>query len=120
MVEFIFQMNMLESVVNLLLAAMVSGLWAYLARFVKEQRKANKLNEVSIRSMQRSEITRYFRMVVEEGKPVTVEEMEHLERCYNAYHEAGGNGTATLMYDRIKEHAIIVTKIDDIKVGGTE
>ena len=122
MFEQIIQMNVMENVVNLILAAMISGLWAYLVRFVKEQRKANKLNADSIRSMQRSEITRYFRLIVEERKPVTVEEMEHLEKCYTAYHDNGGNGTATLMYERIKEHAIIVTRVDtsDFKIGGTE
>ena len=122
MFEQVFQMNVLENVVNLILAAMISGLWAYLVRFAKEQRKANKLNADSIRSMQRAEITRYFRLIVEERKPVTVEEMEHLEKCYTAYHDNGGNGTATLMYERIKEHAVIVTRVDasDFKIGGTE
>ena len=122
MLENLMQMNMVETVVNVLLTVMIGGLWAYLVRFVKEQRKANKLNADSIRSMQRSEITRYFRLIVEEGKPVTVEEMEHLEKCYTAYHDNGGNGTATLMYERIKEHAIIVTRVDtsDFKIGGTE
>ena len=122
MFEQIIQMNVLENVVNLVLAAMISGLWAYLAKFVKEQREANKRNAESIRSMQRAEITRYFRLIVEERKPVSVEEMEHLESCYKAYHANGGNGTATLMYERIREHAIIVTRVDtnDIKIGGTE
>lgn len=115
MLESIVQMNMVETIIDLLLTTIISGLWVYLARFVKEQRKANKLNEASIRSMQRSEIMRYFRMIVEDGKPVTVEELDHLDKCYNAYHESGGNGTATLMYERIKQHAIIVTKI-----GGEE
>ena len=112
MFEQIIQMNVLENVVNLVLAAMISGLWAYLARFVKEQREANKRNAESIRSMQRAEITRYFRLIVEEGKPVSVEEMEHLEKCYNAYHDNGGNGTATLMYERIKQNAVIVTRVE--------
>lgn len=119
--ESIFQMNVFENVVNVILAAMISGLWAYLVKFVKEQREANSRNSESIRSMQRSELTRYFRMVVEEKQPISVEEMSHLEACYEAYHANGGNGTGTLMYERIQKCAVIVTKVEEpIKIGGTE
>ena len=120
MLESIVQMNMVETIIDVLLTTIISGLWVYLARFVKEQRKANKLNADSIRSMQRAEIARYFRVVVEEHKPVTIEELEHLDKCYNAYHEGGNNGVGTLMYERIKEHALIVTRVEDVKIGGTE
>lgn len=119
--EWLYQMNLVENVVNVILGLMIGALWAYLARFVKEQREANKRNSMSIRSMQRSELTRYFRMVVEDKKPISVEEMSHIEACYEAYHANGGNGTGTLMYERIKECAYIVTKIEEpVKIGGTE
>lgn len=119
--ESIFQLNVFENVVNVILAAMIGALWSYLARFVKEQREANSRNAESIKSMQRAELTRYFRMVVEERKPVSVEEMEHLEKCYEAYRANGGDGTGRLMYERICENACIVTKVSsEIKIGGTE
>ena len=52
---------------------------------------------------------------------VVPHEMEHLEACYGAYHANGGNGTGTLMYERIKKCAVIVTKVEEpIKIGGTE
>lgn len=73
-----------------------------------------------MRSQQRAEIVRYFRIVVENGDPITMEEMEHLDACYNAYHANGGNGTGTLMYEKIKEHVHLVTKFTDEKIGGTE
>lgn len=118
--ESIFQMNVFENVVNVILAAMIGALWSYLARFVKEQREANKRNSESIKSMQRAELTRYFRMVIEERKPVSVEEMQHLEKCYEAYRANGGDGTGALMYERIRKYAVIVTKVDDEKIGGAE
>ena len=116
------QMGLIDTIVNIILGALITALWAYLARFVKEQRRANSLNQQFIRSMQRAEITRYFRIVVEEGKPITTEELEHLEKCYNAYHDAGNNGVGTLMYDRIHKHVVLITKMDtdDVKIGGTE
>ena len=119
--EWLYQMNLAETIVNGILVLMIGALWKYLSQFVKEQRDANRRNSMSIRSMQRSELTRYFRMVVEDGKPISVEEMTHIEACYKAYHANGGNGAGTLMYERIKEHACIVTKIEEpVKIGGSE
>lgn len=119
--ESLFQMNVFEAVVNVILAAMIGALWNYLAKFVREQREANFRNAESIKSMQRAELTRYFRMVVEERKPVSVEEMEHLEKCYEAYRANGGDGTGALMYERIQKCAVIVTKVEEpLKIGGTE
>ena len=120
MLENLMQMNMVETVINVLLTAMIGGLWAYLVRFVKEQRKANSRNAESLKSMQRAELTRYFRMVIEERKPVSMEEMQHLEKCYEAYRANGGDGTGALMYERIRKYAVIVTKVDDEKIGGVE
>lgn len=118
--EVIYQMNLAENIINVLLAAMIGALWSYLAKFVKEQREANSRNAESLKSMQRAELTRYFRMVIEERKPVSVEEMQHLEKCYEAYRANGGDGTGALMYERIRKYAVIVTKVDDEKIGGAE
>lgn len=116
--EAIYQMNLAENIINVLLAAMIGALWSYLAKFVKEQREANSRNAESLKSMQRAELTRYFRMVIEERKPVSMEEMQHLEKCYEAYRANGGDGTGALMYERIRKYAVIVTKVDDSEIGG--
>lgn len=88
-----------------------------LMSFINEQRKANETTAKFQRSMQRSEINSYFRIVVEEGKPISPEELQHLESCYLAYHENGGNGVGTLMYERIMEHAKLVTRIGEPSNG---
>jgi len=80
-----------------------------LKKFIKEQRKANEANKMFIRSMQRAEIVRYFRIVVEQGIPITPAEMEHVDRCYESYHESGGNGVGTIMYEKIIEHLRLTT-----------
>ena len=82
-----------------------------LRHFISEQRSVNARNKAFERSMQRAEINRYFRIVVEQGNPVSPEELAHLEASYNAYTAAGGNGTGKLMYERILEHAHIVTTL---------
>lgn len=93
-----------------LVGAGVLALFRRLTRFESAQREANALNAESIRSMQRAELMRMFERVVEDGKPVTVEDLEHIESCYKAYHASGGNGTGTMLYNRILEHAYVVTK----------
>lgn len=102
--------SILTGVLTTLLGALMLAMFRRLSRFEKDQRQANRLNAESIQSMQRAELMRMFERVVEDGRPVTVEEMEHVEACYAAYHASGGNGTGTMLHDRIVQHAIIVTK----------
>ena len=104
-------MDALQTAITALIGVAVAGLWAYLASFVKEQRRANRANTEFQRSQQRAEIMRAFQRHVEDGKAISPDELAHLEACYEAYHANGGNGTGTLMYERIKEHAVLVTRI---------
>ena len=89
----------------------IGALGKMLTGFVREQRGVNEANAAFQRSMQRAEIMRYFRIVVEQGNPISPEELTHLESCYKAYHDNGGNGVGTLMYERICEHARLVTQV---------
>lgn len=102
--------SIIGSVLSGITLAGLTALFRILHAFRTEQREANRRNTESIRSMQRAELLRMFQRVVEDGHPVTVEELEHLEACYKAYHANGGNGTGTLMYERIREYAVIKTK----------
>lgn len=102
--------SIVQAVLTSLLVAMVTALGAALMRFRKEQRESNRLMRESIASMQKAELMRMFQRVVEDGKPVTVEELEHLDSCYQSYHANGGNGTGTLLYERVRENAFVVTK----------
>lgn len=104
-----FAISMLEICVTAFLTAMIGGMWTFLVRFAHRQKLANDASRDFERSMQRAEIIRYFRIVVEQGHPITTEELSHLESCYQAYHNAGGNGTGTVMYNRVMEHVKIVT-----------
>ena len=106
-----FQISLFEAIATSVLAAGMVSLFVMMWRFVKEQREVNERNKQFERSMQRAEIMRYFRIVVEQGNPVGPEELNHLEACYDAYHANGGNGTGTLMYNRIMEHVKIVTQM---------
>lgn len=105
-------MGVLE-IAQVALTAVLTGAVGWLGRtllaFMREQREANRANAMANRSMQRDVIYRYFRTVVEEGKHVTPEEFAHVEECYSAYHANGGNGAGTLMFEKIRENAVIDT-----------
>lgn len=93
--------------------AAVLGMWGMLLGFIKRQNAVNKANKEFMHSQQRSEIMRAFQRHVEDGKPITPEEIEHLDKCYEAYHGDGQNGVGTFMYERIKKHAVLVTHAYD-------
>ena len=102
--------TIITGVLTTLVGAGVLALFRRLTRFETAQREANALNAKSIRSIQSAELMRMFERVVEDGKPVTIEELEHVESCYRAYHASGGNGTGTMLYERILDNAYVVTK----------
>ena len=110
-------MEMGIELVNLLVTSIVgivaSGTAGYLTKFAREQREVNKANVLAQRSMQRDVIYRYFHKAVELGQALTPEEYKHVTDCANAYQANGGNGTGTLMYERIREHARIETGITE-------
>lgn len=109
----LFQISMFEAIVTSVLTAGMVSLFAMMWRFIKEQREVNEMNRRFIRSMQRAEIIRHFRIVVEQGQPITPEELEHVHDCYKAYHNSGGNGSGTFMYKKIVAHAKLITSAKD-------
>ena len=103
--------GVLATVLSSVTVLAIGALGKMLTSFVREQRAVNESNTMFQRSMQRAEIMRYFRIVVEQGNPISPEELTHVESCYKAYHDNGGNGVGTLMYERICEHARLVTQV---------
>lgn len=103
---------MLE-IISIILSAAIGGVVTWLGKtlstFVKEQRQVNHANMLANRSMQRDVLYRYYRHVVEQGLSITPEEFSHIKNCYEAYHENGGNGTGTHMWNKIQECAVIDT-----------
>ena len=112
-----FQMSVFGDVLGGVTLAAVLGMWAMLVGFIKKQSAVNKVNKEFMHSQQRAEIMRAFQRHVEDGHPISPDELAHLEDCYKAYHESGGNGTGTFMYERIKKYAVLVTRVDEESYG---
>ena len=107
-------LGILASVLSALVVFLIKKLSDNFAKFVTEQRAQNQRNNEFQRSMQRAEINRYFRIVVEQGSPISPEELKHVTKCYEAYHDNGGNGVGTIMYERICEHSRLVTQVKEL------
>ena len=102
-------LEIISIALNAVIVAAVTALTTSFRSFAKEQRDVNKANAEANRSMQRDVLYRYFHKAVELGEPLTPEEFKHVSDCANAYQANGGNGTGTVMWDRIREFAKIDT-----------
>jgi hypothetical protein len=103
------EIGVLNLIITTVVGFIASGTCAALVKFTREQREVNKATAQAQRSMQRDVIYRYFHKAVELRQPLTPEEYKHVNDCANAYRANGGNGTGTVMWERIREHAIIET-----------
>ena len=102
--------SIITGALTTVLGALVVALCRMMVAFMRTQRETDALMRQSIMSMQKAELLRMFQRVVEDGKPISMEELEHVEACYQSYHKSGGNGTGTWLYEQIKDHAHVVTK----------
>lgn len=66
--------------------------------------------KAGIRSLLRSEIMRMHHTGIKEGFASTLDR-EIMQRNYDAYHDLGGNGVATKLYDEYRE----LPTVDDPK-----
>ena len=107
-----FTMSIVADVLSCLVGAAVLYMIRQLHEFRDEQREVNQASQLANRSMERDVLYRYFHYVVERGEGITPEELEHVTRCYEAYHANGGNGAGTLMYERIMKHVRLETGRD--------
>lgn len=105
------QISVIEGVLTAVVVAMLTGMWAMLAKFIKEQKATNEANRKANRAMQKSMLLQAFHRVVELGEPLTDDEFQVAKDCYEAYHANGGNGTGTVMWESVEKCVEITTGI---------
>nr|UVX93155.1 MAG: hypothetical protein [Bacteriophage sp.] len=84
-------------------AAIVSVLGIMLSHMRSEKQKAEEDNELvksALRALLRSELMRTHHHAMRDGYAATVDK-EVMERTYRSYHNLGGNGIATNLYDEM-------------------
>lgn len=86
-------------------AAVVALLGITLSNRRAEKEKAEEENELfksALRALLRSELMRTHHHAVRDGHASTLDK-EIMERTYRCYHNLGGNGIATTLYDEMME-----------------
>lgn len=91
----------MEQVFISVMSTVAVGLLAWIARKMRALVRTNDAQQDGIRALLRNELVRLHRDLVEAQGWCTLEDKEYAERTYIAYHELGGNGTGTVLYEDI-------------------
>ena len=97
---------MLETIINnavgILCTAILTAALAYLARIYNQFKHLS----VAVLSMGHDRLYQACTYFIRLNK-ITVEELKNIEYLYEGYHQLGGNGTGTELYNRVKNLPIV-------------
>lgn len=97
----------IEALIKWGVTALCGGVAAWaVAAIKKERRKVDALGE-GMRALLRAELVHAHREYAEDGLPISLATRTHLADVYQAYHDLGGNGTATRLWEDIKDCEVI-------------
>ncbi len=92
--------QILSIVLSCLVSSAVGGVLAYLAARREKSAKRDKALGEGVRSLLRNQLIEYHEKYTERGYcPIYVK--ESARHSYEAYHELGGNGVITKLYEDI-------------------
>lgn len=100
---------MIDFIVNYWLEAIFAGCLGALSfayRHICKRLKEQKLVKEGIEAILHDRLWQAGRIYIPKGK-VTLDELKNVEYIYNAYHNLGGNGTGTEIFERIKDLDIV-------------
>lgn len=97
---------MIGAVLTSVMSTLAVGMLAWLARKMRALVKTNDAQRDGIRTILRNELIMLHRRLVEEQGWCALADKEYAERTYLAYHELGGNGTGTVLYEDVMALAI--------------
>ena len=84
------------------LPIILTALTGYIVWILKRQKKDRDANSRGTMLLLRVQIIEYHDKYVREGK-IPSYAYENFDEMYRAYHELGGNGMITKMYEEVKE-----------------
>ncbi len=91
---------LLSSVISCAVASVVGGAVTYAVTRLKNGVKREKALGEGVRSLLRSQLIEYHDKYMERGYcPIYVK--ESVRRSYEAYHDLGGNGVITKLYEDV-------------------
>lgn len=84
------------------LPIVLTALMGYIVWMLKHQKKDRDANSKGTMLLLRVQIIEYHDKYIREGK-IPSYAYENFDEMYQAYHELGGNGMITKMYEEVKE-----------------
>lgn len=84
------------------LPIVLTALMGYIVWILKHQKKDRDANSKGTMLLLRVQIIEYHDKYIREGK-IPSYAYENFDEMYRAYHELGGNGMITKMYEEVKE-----------------
>lgn len=84
------------------LPIVLTALMGYIVWILKHQKKDRDANSKGTMLLLRVQIIEYHDKYIREGK-IPSYAYENFDEMYQAYHELGGNGMITKMYEEVKE-----------------
>lgn len=88
----------------IVLPIVLTSFFGYIVWILKEQKKDRDANSKGTMLLLREQLFRYHnKYTAEASEEIPVCVYENFMEMYNAYHELGGNGTATKMKEEIEE-----------------
>lgn len=85
-----------------LVAAILAGAWAWMLRKLKHYKQEQDALRTGVVAMLHDRLYSHCMYYIEKGYADT-EDRDNVEQLYKAYHQLGGNGTGTDLYNRFRE-----------------
>lgn len=81
--------------------SLIVSLILYIIAMIKSRRNSNELIRDGILAILHNKIYTLGKQHIENGE-ITVQDFDEFEHLYTAYHNLGGNGTGTEVFNRVK------------------
>ena len=83
-----------------IVTAMLTGAYTNMSKKLKKRDAETEAMKAGVRAVLHLELYRECQRLMELNR-VTTEDLKNVEYIYDSYHALGGNGTGTLLYNRI-------------------
>lgn len=81
--------------------SLIVSLILYIIAMIKSRKNSNELIRDGILAILHNKIYTLGKQYIEDGE-ITVQDFDEFEHLYTAYHNLGGNGTGTEVFNRVK------------------
>lgn len=93
---------LLTTVLTALVSSLVGAVVASLRMASSKERAAKQAERKALRTLLRNELVQMHREWAEEHGFITLEALQYAEETYSAYHDLGGNGSGTKLWEDMK------------------